>query len=174
MSTLPALGHIVRECYSEPERVYEALKRSGMALVTVTDHDSIEAGETLRHHPDFFVSEEVTCRMPSGTVIHIGVYDLNERQHFEIQARRNDLPSLLAYLREQDLLFSLNHAFSAITGHREASDFDWFAASFPVLEALNGYLLSHNNSLANELARLTSKAAIGGSEQFFAAISAGG
>ena len=77
------MKHICRECYSEPEAVYERLKRLGMSLVTVTDHDSIDASEVLRRYPDFFVSEEVTCRMPSGTEIHVGVYNVTEGQHLE-------------------------------------------------------------------------------------------
>ena len=36
---------ICRECYNDPEEVYETLKRRGMELVTVTDHDSIDAVE---------------------------------------------------------------------------------------------------------------------------------
>ena len=44
-----------------------------MDLVTVTDHDSIDAAERLRRHPDFFLSEEVSCLTPSGTELHVGV-----------------------------------------------------------------------------------------------------
>src|SRR5208283_4161354 len=118
MCTMPLLKAICRECYSEPEAVYRALKRGGMDLVTVSDHDSIDAAETLRRHPDFFISEEVTCRMPSGNELHVGVYDLTERQHGEIQRRRNDLPRLVAYLDEEQLFCSVNHAFFALTGRR--------------------------------------------------------
>jgi len=37
----------------------------------------------LRRHPDFFLSEEVTVRMPSGTEMHMGVYGITERDHAE-------------------------------------------------------------------------------------------
>ena len=33
----------------------------------------IEAAEALRKYRDFFLSEEVTVRMPSGTEMHLGV-----------------------------------------------------------------------------------------------------
>src|SRR5579872_5625089 len=103
--TLPApiLRHFFRESYSPPRVVYQTLRSRGMNLVTLTDHDSIAGSETLRAHGDFFVSEEVTCRMPSGTEAHVGVYDITERQHVEINRRRNDLIRLLAYLSEQRL-----------------------------------------------------------------------
>src|ERR1039457_1903147 len=108
---VPWLGRVCRECYSEPRAVYETLKARGMDLVTVTDHDSIDASESLRSKPDFFLSEEVTAEMPSGTEIHIGVYGIDDRQHQALQARRKDFHSLIAYLNEQRLLFSINHAF---------------------------------------------------------------
>lgn len=161
---MPFVRHFCRECYSEPEAVYERLKRAGMDLVTITDHDSIDALGELGHHPDFFVSEEVTCRMPSGTEAHLGVYDITERHHVEIQRRRNDVPALLAYLGEQDILFSLNHPFSSLTGHREPSDFVWFEAVFPVLEVVNGHLLHDNNVLASALARQRGRAGMAGSD----------
>ena len=47
MCTLPLLRHC-RESYNDPLEVYEKLKRAGMDLVTVTDHDSIDAVEALR------------------------------------------------------------------------------------------------------------------------------
>jgi len=164
MCTIPILNSIVRESYSPPEAVYETLKRSGMDLVTVTDHDSIGSHESLSRYPDFFLSEEVTCRLPSGTLVHLGVYDIAERQHLGIQARRDDLPRLLAYLNEQEILFSLNHPFSSLTGRREPGDFEWFSSSFPNLEVLNGHLLPNNNRLAKTLARACRQGTIAGSD----------
>jgi predicted metal-dependent phosphoesterase TrpH len=164
MATVPVLNRFCRECYNLPEALYEKLKRQGLDLVTVTDHDSIEAGESLRRHADFFVSEEVTCRAPSGTEVHVGVYDISERQHVEIQRRRNDLPRLLAYLEEQRVFFSVNHIFSGLTGRRAADDFDWFEAGFPAVEVLNGHLLARNNHLAARLASHARKTGVGGSD----------
>jgi predicted metal-dependent phosphoesterase TrpH len=164
MATVPVLRRFCRECYSPPEAVYEKLKQLGLDLVTVTDHDSIEAGETLRRHPDFFVSEEVTCRAPSGNEVHVGVYDITERQHVEIQRRRDDLPRLVAYLEEQQVFFSVNHIFSALTGRRVADDFDWFEACFPAVEVLNGHLLARNNHLAARLASHARRLPVGGSD----------
>jgi len=135
-----------------------------MDLVTLTDHDSIGGAEELRPYKDFFVSEEVTCRMPSGTQVHIGVYDLSERQHCDISRRRNDLTRLLAYLSEQRLFFAVNHVFSGLTGRREADDFDWFADYFPAVEARNGQMLPRANQHAAVFARRQSKAQVGGSD----------
>src|SRR6267378_1508450 len=118
MCTVPIFKRICRESYSHPFELYDTLKQRGMDLVTVTDHDSIDAAESLRHHRDFFLSEEVSCATPYGTQFHMGVYDITERHHIELQRRRDDFFSLMAYLREQDLFFSVNHAFSGLTGAR--------------------------------------------------------
>src|SRR6266446_8304740 len=120
MFTAPVLDRICRESYNDPREVYNRLKRLGMSIVTLTDHDSIEGAEVLRRYPDFFLSEEVTVRMPSGTEMHLGVYGLTERDHVEIQRRRTDFIGLLMYLTERKLFFSANHIFSGLTGRREA------------------------------------------------------
>jgi predicted metal-dependent phosphoesterase TrpH len=158
------MSRFCRESYNHPGALYESLKAQGMDLVTITDHDSIDAVEALRSRPDFFLSEEVTCHLPGGTEIHVGVYDLNDRQHIEIQRRANDFLSLHAYLNEQDLLYSANHIFSGLTGRRTAEDFQWFEHAFPAVEARNGCMLERTNRAAAAFARRTGKAPIGGSD----------
>jgi hypothetical protein len=51
MCTVPVLSSICLESYNEPRALYERLKQRGMDLVTVTDHDSIDAVEELRRIP---------------------------------------------------------------------------------------------------------------------------
>ncbi len=164
MCTVPVLNRVCRECYSDPEEVYETLKRRGMQLVTVTDHDSIDAVERLRRYPDFFLSEEVSCRTSSGTELHVGVYGIGERDHIELQRRSEDFPSLLAYLQQRRLLFSVNHAFSGLTGARTQADFEEFTAVFPAVETRNGQMLAAANRYAEKMARRAGKAEVGGSD----------
>jgi predicted metal-dependent phosphoesterase TrpH len=164
MFTVPGLNRICRESYSEPAEVYERLKQMGMSIVTITDHDSIEGGEALRRHPDFFLSEEVTVRMPSGTEMHMGVYGITEREHVEIQRRRNDFIGLLMYLTERKLFFSANHVFSGLTGRREEEDFHWFESYMPAFETRNGQMWQKANESAARLAARLGKIAIAGSD----------
>jgi len=164
MCDTPLLNRVCRESYNQPDEVYARSKQLGMSIVTLTDHDSIDAAECLRRHPDFFVSEEVTCRMPSGTQVHIGVYNLSDRDHTEIQNRRNDFVALLMYLTEQKLFFSVNHMFSGLTGKRDAEDFHWFASYAPAFEVRNGQMWAPANRQAQRLARQFGKIGIGGSD----------
>jgi predicted metal-dependent phosphoesterase TrpH len=162
--TTPVVNKICRESYSDPEEVYSLLGQRGMDLITLTDHDSVDGAEALRRYSNFFVSEELTCHMPSGTQIHIGVYDLNERQHAQLQQRRNDLVALLMYLTERKLFFSINHFFSSLTGARAHDDFEWFLEYFPAIEIRNGHMLEQQNAHAAHLAKQWKKIGIGGSD----------
>jgi hypothetical protein len=102
--------------------------------------------------------------MPTGTEVHVGVYDIRERDHMEIQRRRNDFISLVMYLTERKLFFSVNHVFSGLTGRRDERDFDWFASYVPALEARNGQMCPKANADAANLAARFGKVAIAGSD----------
>jgi predicted metal-dependent phosphoesterase TrpH len=164
MCTVPGLSRFCRESYNEPLALYERLKQRGMDLVTVTDHDSIDAVEELRRFPDFFLSEEVSCTMPSGTEMHAGVYGIEERDHIQLQSRRHDIESLLAYAVERKLFVTVNHLYSSLTGSRTDDDFAIFARDFHGVETLNGMMLPRSNRLAADFARRYSKPAMGGSD----------
>jgi len=164
MCNTPGLTRLCKESYNDPTEVYARCKQRGMTVVTITDHDSIEAAEVLRKHPDFFISEEVTVRMPTGTEMHLGVYGLTERDHAEIQRRRSDFITLLMYLTEHKIFFSVNHVFSGLTGRREAEDFAWLASYVPAFEVKNGQMWSEANRSAKRLAERFGKAGIAGSD----------
>jgi predicted metal-dependent phosphoesterase TrpH len=164
MCTTPGLSRISKESYNDPAEVYARCKQLGMSVVTITDHDSIEAAEVLRKHPDFFISEEVTVRMPTGTEMHLGAYGITEKDHVEIQRRRSDFIALLMYLTERKIFFSVNHVFSGLTGRREAEDFAWFASYVPAFEVRNGQMWTEANRSAKSLAERLGKAGIAGSD----------
>lgn len=164
MFTVPGLNRICRESYNDPKGVYDRLKKRSMSVVTLTDHDSIDGAEALRHNLDFFLSEEVTVTMPSGTEMHLGVYGITERDHVEIQRRRKDFLTLLMYLTERKLFFSANHIFSGLTGRREAEDFHWFESYVPAFETRNGQMWPEANASAALLAAKLGKIAIAGSD----------
>src|ERR1700729_1515243 len=160
----PGLAQVGRESYNDPAEVYDRAKSVVMSVVTITDHDSVEAAEVLRRHSDFFLSEEVTVTLPSGTEMHLGVYDITERDHTEIQKRRRDFIALVMYLTERKLFFSVNHVFSGLTGRREEEDFSWFASYIPAFEIRNGAMWFEANASAARLARKWGKVGLGGSD----------
>jgi len=164
MCTVPLARRFCRESYNDPLALYETLKRRGMDLVTVTDHDSIDAVEPLRRFPDFFLSEEITCTLPSGMEVHVGVYDITECDHLELQRRRDDIPAFASYCRERRILYAVNHVFSALTGSRTYADFALFEDVFPALETINGHIAPASNREAEALSALWRKIPLGGSD----------
>ena len=164
MCNTPGLTRLCKESYNEPEDVYRLCKQRGMSIVTVTDHDSIDGAESLRKYPDFFISEEVTVGMPSGTEMHLGVYGMLEKDHAQIQRRRNDFIALMMYLTERKLFFSVNHVFSGLTGRRDEQDFNWFASYAPAFEIRNGQMCAGANRNAETLAKTLGKVGTAGSD----------
>ncbi len=85
-----------RDCYSRPQDVYRVAKARGMDLVD--DHRPRldrrlprAARSQSRGATDFFIGEEVSCRLPQGDVeVHLGVYGMTERLHRELQPLRRE------------------------------------------------------------------------------------
>lgn len=163
-AAIPGLRGLVRECYAPPGAVYDAARRRGMDLVTLTDHDTITGALELLSRPGTFVSEEVTCLLPGGREIHLGVFDLDEWQHERIQRRRTDAESLFAYLAEARLPVAANHLFSALTGRREEADIPRALAGSTLVEAMNGAMSRSSNRWAAVAGDAYSRPLVGGSD----------
>jgi len=146
-----------RDCYSTPAAVYQTAKARGMDLVTITDHDSIGGClEFLDTHPDardFFVSEEVSCRLPDGDIeVHIGVYGQTERLHRELQPLRRNVFDATACLRQAGVFFTLNHLLHFYREQIDLGDYLRLIPEFPGLEVRNGAMLPAHNQLIESLA----------------------
>lgn len=163
-ATLPLIGRLAKECYSEPGEVYEVARSRGMDLVTLTDHDTIAGALQIAKLPGTFVSEEVTCLLPGGRELHLGVFDITETQHQLISARRTDAEALFAFLAEEHIPACVNHLFSALTGRRHPSDFDAALGGVPLVETLNGMMCPASNARAAAARRRAGLAAVGGSD----------
>jgi predicted metal-dependent phosphoesterase TrpH len=154
-------GHLrflrARDCYSDPDAVYAAAKARGMDLVTITDHDSVDGClEFLDRHPgadDFFISEEVECRVPGVDLkVHIGVYGISERIHRDIQPLRRNVFDAVAYLRSEGVFYALNHLFFFFKGQLPLDEYLGLARRlFPAFEVRNGTMLAAHNELAEAI-----------------------
>jgi len=162
-----------RDCYSRPEDVYRIAKARGMDLVTITDHDSIGGClEYLDRNPssrDFFISEEMSCRLPQGDVeVHLGIYGLDERLHRELQPLRRDVYEVAARLREAGVFFALNHLLHFYRGQLPLDAYLRLLDEVPGLEARNGTMLPAHNALVERIASQRSGvsrfAMVGGSD----------
>lgn len=164
-----------RDCYNAPEEVYATAKARGMSYVTLTDHDSIDGCVyLLNKHPDmndFFISEEVETRFPeTGQRVHIGVYNLTEAQHREIQKRRKDIRELVPYMKSENMLFGVNHLLQSYRMRNVAAKYiRELIDMFDIFEVLNGAMASFHNRVVQQLSETVKEkgrkvAMVGGSD----------
>src|SRR5262249_22338263 len=119
----------------------------------------------LGDRPDVIIGCEVTASFP-GTQIdaHLGVLDITERQHAEIQRRRHDIAGLLPYLKEEGIFTILNHVASQVSGRLTAAHIAGLLPWVDAFEVINGSRLYEQNHTAAALAQSAAKACVGGSD----------
>ena len=127
------------ESYAEPEQQYRLCKARGMDLVTLTDHDTIAGGLTLLHHPDFFLSEEISTRFPEdGAVVHVLAWNLTVDQHDRIQAARANVYHLVELLRSERIAHACAHPLFSPNWKLSVPTLEKLLVLFPVVEGING------------------------------------
>jgi glycosyltransferase involved in cell wall biosynthesis len=149
------------ESYATPQRQYELCKARGMTLVTLTDHDSIDGGLSLVHHKDFFLSEEVTTRVPgTDCVMHVLVWNITPDQHEQIQERKNDIFALAHWLQQQEIAHGLAHPLLSPNWKLDARILERLLTEFNTLEGVNGLVDSRiDRDLQDIVASLPTKKA---------------
>src|SRR5436190_10077588 len=146
-----------RDSYNQPEDVYRLAKQRGMDYVTLTDHDSIDGClYLLDKRPDlddFFISEEVETWFPDTRQrIHVNVFAIDEKQHGEIQRRRENIYELHEYLRDEKILASANHMFQNYRMRNSPRQYlEEMLRMFDVFEVKNGAMASQHNRLVEDL-----------------------
>src|SRR5262245_45647424 len=94
----------IPESYSDPIELYHELKRQGMALVTLTDHNSIDGVKEMLDagFKDVFISAEMTTTFPEdGCNIHVTIANMTEAQFREADRLRKNVYEMIAYVDEQ-------------------------------------------------------------------------
>jgi glycosyltransferase involved in cell wall biosynthesis/predicted metal-dependent phosphoesterase TrpH len=126
------------QSYSEPEALYRKLHDAGMTFKTITDHNRLDGCKAIAHHPDVFLSEEVTTYFPDGCKIHLLVWNLKEEHHEEIQNLRPNIFELATYLRQQRLPHGVAHPLANINSLLTVEHFERLVLLFRCFEARNG------------------------------------
>ena len=132
-----ALG--LPECATPPEEVYALAKRRGMDFVTITDHDTIDGALAIADRPDVFVSEELTAGFRGEPQqVHVLCLGITPGDHEWLQAHRDDVESVAAYLREHAIASALAHPFFAVAAPLTARHRRRLAELFGIWEVRNG------------------------------------
>jgi glycosyltransferase involved in cell wall biosynthesis len=91
----------IPESYSDPIRLHQELKRQGMSIVTLTDHNSIDGVLEMLDAglPDVFISAEMTTTFPEdGCNIHVTIANMTEKQFAEANRLRRNIHEMIAYV----------------------------------------------------------------------------
>ena len=139
------------ESFSEPLKLYERALARGMALVTITDHNTLAGSLDIAHLPGTFVSEEITTYFPEDRCkLHVLAFDLTEAQHRDIQRHRENVFDLVPYLREQGIAHVLAHALFAVNERLTPEHFEQSLVLFNSFE-LNGTRDALQNTVLREI-----------------------
>lgn len=126
------------QSYSPPEELYQKLHLAGMNAKTITDHNRIDGCLEIAHHPDVFISEEVTTYFPDGCKVHLLVWNITEAQHKEIQQWRHDIFELVAYLNVQKIPHAVAHALVSLNQQLTIDHVEKLFLLFRCFEGING------------------------------------
>jgi glycosyltransferase involved in cell wall biosynthesis/predicted metal-dependent phosphoesterase TrpH len=132
-----ALG--LPECATPPEEVYALAKRRGMDFVTITDHDTIDGALAIADRPDVFLSEELTAAFRGEPQqVHVLCLGITPDDHAWLQAHRDDVEVVAAYLHEHGIACALAHPFYAVAAPLTPRHRRRLADLFDIWEVRNG------------------------------------
>ena len=158
----------IQDCYVHPEEVYKTAKKKGMDLVGITDHHSIEAALYLdSKYPDIIVGEELDVKASDdGHIIHLLVYNINEKQHNDLSDLRNiGVKETCEYTRRNDIIHSWAHPnLSPVKAVLSIKLIDELMNYIDRVEVINGLETRTGNNFAKDIATNYSKKISGGSD----------
>lgn len=144
------------ESFTDPFSFREIALKRGMTMVTLTDHNTIEGVLKIAHLPDVFISEEVTTYFPEdGCKIHVLVFDINERQHEDIQKARSSVFDLVKYLKTERIVHVVAHPLYSTNDRMNVKHFEQLLLLFKNFELNGARDGSQNRILKNILADLS-------------------
>ena len=158
----------IQDCYVTPEEAYKTAKKKGIDFVAITDHDSIEAALYLdSKYPDIIIGEEIEVKASDdGHIIHILVYDINEKQHNDLSDLRNiGVKETCEYTRKNDIIHSWAHPnLNPVKAALPIKLIDELMNYIDRVEVKNGFDTRIGNNFAANIAKNYSKKISGGSD----------
>ncbi len=128
----------VPESYTQPADIYEKLKKSGFAFVTITDHDRIDGCLEIADREGVFLSEKVTTYFPEDHCkVHLLVWNLTEIQHQQIQKLRRNIYELSEYLRAESLVHGVASPLTSINGLLKPDHIEKLLLMFQIFDGVN-------------------------------------
>jgi glycosyltransferase involved in cell wall biosynthesis len=138
--------------YSEPRELYRLLRERGMDFVTITDNQRIDGCLAIAELPGVFISEQIGARFPEDRCeIQLLVWGLNEAQHRDLLALRENIYDVQRYLGEAQLAHSVAHPLRRADDRLGAAHIEKLVLLFRHFETINGLRDARLGELAREL-----------------------
>ena len=138
------------DSYSDPVALYEKLLAQGMDFVTLTDHNRIEGCLEIADRPGVFCSEQVSTRFPDDRcAVQVLVWGINEAQHRDLQAARDNIFDLQRYLAAESLAHAVAHPLYRVDDRLALAHLERLVLLFRHFEGVNG----HRDALLSEVTR---------------------
>lgn len=147
----------IPDSLSQPRKLYELLRKQGHDFVTLTDHNTLGGGRELRGCEGFIPGVEVTTYFPEDRCkIHILAWNLDERQHAEVERIRGSILDLSKFLRREHIVHAVAHPLLNLDGKLKPEHFEKLILLFRVFESVNGLRAGPTQEIAREcLCRLS-------------------
>ncbi len=141
------------ESFVEPAEVYRRAKANGMSFVTISDHNCIDGALEISHHPDTFLSTELTTYFPENRCkIHCLVSGISEVQFEALQEIRENIYDLRRYLVDNDIIHTIAHPLFSINDRLTVEIVEKMLVMFNRFEAVNGTRYPRANELFKVIA----------------------
>lgn len=127
------------ECFAEPEAVYRQAMAQGMDFVTIADHNTIAGALEIAHHPNTFLSAELTTYFPEDRCkIHVLVHGVTEAQFALLNQARESIYDLQVCLRREGIVHTVAHPLFSVNDRLTLDHVEKLLLLFPRFETLNG------------------------------------
>ena len=134
------------ECFVEPEELYRRATEAGMAFVTIADHNTIRGALEIAHHPNTFLSVELTTYFPEDRCkVHVLAHGFDEAQFAVLNEVRENIYDLQEYLRREAIVHTVAHPLFSVNDRLTLGHFEKLLLLFPRFEVLNG--TRHNEAV---------------------------
>lgn len=140
------------ESFTTPDHIYKKALKKGMDYITITDHNTIDGILEIAHHPNTFISSEITTYFPEDNCkIHVVVLNITEENFSEILALRKNIYDLTSYLRQNSIVHFLAHPLYDLNKKLTVETFEKMLILFNIIEVKSGARSKKYSDLLEEV-----------------------
>ena len=140
------------ESFTSPQFIYETCKKIGMDYVTITDHNCIRGALEIAHHPDTFISSELTAYFPEdGCKVHVVALDIDKETFADLNQARKNIYELSHYLNENRIAHFLAHPLYIQNDRLSVEHIEKLLLLFNHFEVINGNRARRFNQFTTDL-----------------------